>query len=193
MAGKTVGGSGRDRRVMEDLRSLPDAALLACVAQGERAALAELYGRHAPVLFSRLDSRCADRGLVEEAVQDTFVAVWRSAGKYRGDGEVAGWIWGIAIRRLIGVLRRKPRVAVPFDRRTDGAVVSAEDQLLIGVEHGDLAGAIDRLSPELRLVVQATVLDGLTMKEAGVLLGIPTGTVKTRLSRARRELREALA
>jgi RNA polymerase sigma-70 factor (ECF subfamily) len=179
--------------VMVDVRALSDVDLVSEVAGGDRAALAELYERHAPVLFSRLDRRCADPGLVEEAVQDTFVAVWRSAGKFRGEGAVGAWIWGIAIRRLIGVLRRKPQPTVPFDPRSDSAVVSAEDQLLVGVEHGDLAGAMDRLSPELRLVLQATVLDGLTMKEAGVLLGIPTGTVKTRMSRARREMREALA
>jgi RNA polymerase sigma-70 factor (ECF subfamily) len=178
---------------MQDVRSLSDVELIGAVTEGERVALGELYERHAPTLFSRLDRRCADRGIVEEAVQDTFVAVWRSAGKFRGDGQVAAWIWGIAIRRLIGVLRRAPRTAVLLDEAAEEAVVSAEDQLLVGVEHGDLAGAMDRLSPELRMVVQATVLDGLTMREAGVLLGIPTGTVKTRASKARRELREALA
>jgi RNA polymerase sigma-70 factor (ECF subfamily) len=70
--------------------------------------------------------------------------------------------------------------------------VSAEDAVLVGVEHGDLGGAIDRLSPELRAVVQATVLDGLSTREAARLLGIPSGTVKTRMMRARRELREAI-
>jgi len=75
----------------------------------------------------------------------------------------------------------------------DTTVVSAEEQVLLGVEYGDLAGALDRLSPELRSVVQATVLDGLTTKEAGRLLGIPAGTVKTRMMRARAHLREDLA
>ena len=65
--------------------------------------------------------------------------------------------------------------------------------MLLGVEHGDLAGALGGLSPELRAVVQATVLDGLTTREAGRLLGIPQGTVKTRMSRARTQLRGALA
>jgi RNA polymerase sigma-70 factor (ECF subfamily) len=71
-------------------------------------------------------------------------------------------------------------------------MASAEDQVLLGIEHGDLAGALNRLSPELRAVVQATVLDGLTSREAGRLLGIPTGTVKTRMMRAKPLLREAL-
>jgi RNA polymerase sigma-70 factor (ECF subfamily) len=57
----------------------------------------------------------------------------------------------------------------------------------------DLAGALNRLSPELRAVLQATALDGLTTREAGRLLGIPPGTVKTRLMRARAQLREELA
>jgi RNA polymerase sigma-70 factor (ECF subfamily) len=65
--------------------------------------------------------------------------------------------------------------------------------VLLGVEYGDLAGALDRLSPELRAVVQATVLDGLTTREAGHLLGLPAGTVKTRMMRAKAQLREALA
>ena len=72
-------------------------------------------------------------------------------------------------------------------------VLSAEEQVLLGVEHGDLAGALNRLSPELRAVLQATVLDGLTTREAARLLGIPQGTVKTRLMRARAQLREELA
>ncbi len=69
---------------------------------------------------------------------------------------------------------------------------SAEDQVLLGVEYGDLGGALGKLSPELRAVVQATVLDGLTNREAAHLLGIPQGTVKSRLSRAKPLLQEVL-
>ena len=65
--------------------------------------------------------------------------------------------------------------------------------MLLDVAHGDVGGALNRLSPELRAVVQATVLDGLTTREAGQLLGIPAGTVKTRMMRARIQLREELA
>lgn len=168
-----------------------DDALLAAVAGGDRDAFAELYRRHGPWLMLRLARRCADPGIVEEVVQDTFVAVWRGAARYRSDGTVAAWIWGIGIRRLISRLRRgQARVAAPT---ADATTLSAEDEVLVGVEHGDLGVALQRLSPELRAVVQATVLDGLTTKEAATLLGIPQGTVKTRAARARRELREALA
>ncbi len=168
-----------------------DVEVLVAVADGDRAALRVLYDRHAPWLSLRLARRCADPGVVEETIQDTFMAVWRGAGRYTGQGDVGAWIWGIAIRRLIDALRRRPRaevlVAEVDDRR------SAEEEVLLGVEYGDLGSALGRLSPELRAVVQATVLDGLTSREAGRLLGIPAGTVKTRMMRARAQLREELA
>jgi RNA polymerase sigma-70 factor (ECF subfamily) len=120
------------------------------------------------------------------------VVVWRKADRYKGTGEVAAWIWGIGVRRLIDGLRRQRNLgSLPSDR--SGSVVSAEEQVLVGVEYGDLAGALQRLSPELRAVVQATTLDGLSTKEASHLLGIPTGTVKTRMMRARARLREELS
>lgn len=184
--------------VVED-SPLDDAQLLRAVAAESRGALGVLYRRHAPWLVLRLQRRCADRCLVDEVVQDTFVAVWQGASRWTGQGEVAAWMWGIAIRRLIDALRRSPRPVVllgDLGAEVTGrheVAASAEELVLLGVEHGDLAGALNHLSPELRAVVQSTVLDGLTTREAGRLLGIPAGTVKTRMMRARAALREDLA
>lgn len=178
--------------VARSLEQRTDAELLEAIAAGNRHGLQVLYERHSPWLLARLSQRCADRSMVLDAIQDTFVAVWRSSKRYDGRGEVAAWIWGIGIRRLVGQLRRRPRVALPL-RDPQGHVASAEDLVLVGVEHGDLADALNTLSPELRAVVQATVLDGLTTREAATLLDIPAGTVKTRMMRARAELRGALA
>jgi RNA polymerase sigma-70 factor (ECF subfamily) len=170
-----------------------DAELLTAVGNGDRAALAELHARHAPWISSRLRRRCADPDVAAEALQDTFVAVWRSARHWDGRGEPAAWLWGIAIRRLIGVWRKRghwaPVRAVTME---SDLIVAAEETVLAGIEHGDLAAALAALSPELRAVLQATVLDGLTTREASQLLGIPAGTVKTRAMRARAELRGAL-
>ena len=168
-----------------------DEELLDAVAAGDRHALRCLYERHAPWLVLRLSRRCSDPGAVDQAVQDTFLAVWRKPDTHRRDGAVPAWIWGIGVRRLIDQLRRRPTLT--WTASQDEAQISAEDQVLLGVEHGDLAGVLRGLSPELRAVVQATVLDGLTTREAGRLLGIPAGTVKTRMSRARTQMREALA
>jgi RNA polymerase sigma-70 factor (ECF subfamily) len=170
-----------------------DAQLVALVASGDTAALETLYRRHAPWLTARLSRRCADPAVVDEALQDTFVAVWRSAGKYSGTGEPAAWLWGIAVRRLVDGLRRRPAATYEIAETDLSPVESAEERVLLGVEHGDLAGALARLSPELRSVIQATVLDGLTTREAGQLLGLRTGTVKTRMMRARQALRKELA
>jgi RNA polymerase sigma-70 factor, ECF subfamily len=169
-----------------------DAALLSAVACGERDAFADLYARHAPWLQVRLRRRCGDLDVVAEAVQDTFVAVWRGAGRWGGRGEVPAWLWGIAIRRLIDLVARRPSHDV-LTAVSDPVVSSAEEQVLLGVEYGDAAGALNRLTPELQAVVRATVLDGLTTREAARLLHIPQGTVKTRMARARSLLRQALS
>ena len=139
--------------------------------------------------MARLSQRSSDRTLVEEAIQDTFVTVWRTAGAYRNEGEVGAWIWGIAIRKLID--RRRGSRLPRFER--PNVVESAEEAVLAGIGYGELGEAMDRLSPELMAVVQARILDGLSTREAARLLGIPTGTVKTRLMKAKQIMREQLA
>ena len=174
-----------------------DADLLARIAVGDRAAFEAFYRRHAVWLTLRLRYRCADETLVDDVVQETFLGLWRGgAARYREPGDAAGWLWRIGSRRLVDALRRQgswDRLRQMLSWFRPSSEHSAEDLVLRGVEHGDLGGALDRLSPELRAVVQATVLDGLSTGEAAVLLGIPPGTVKTRAMRARRQLREDLA
>ncbi|MEU2625025.1 RNA polymerase sigma factor [Streptomyces sp. NPDC007157] len=170
--------------------------LRAIAADSDRRAFEELYRRYAPWLTARLRGRCADPAVVDDVVQETFLAVWRGTARYHEEGDAAGWLWRIGSRRLVDVLRGdgargRLRQALARLRHRDEA--SAEERVLAGVEHGDLAGALVRLSPELRAVLQATVIDGLTTREAAVLLGIPPGTVKTRAMRARKQLREELA
>ncbi len=183
-----------------EAETLDDVALLRAVGRGDDGALAALYDRHAGWLTVRLTRRCAMPDVVDHAVQDTFLAVWREADAYRGRGDVAAFIWGIGIRRLIDAMRRESsaRRRLPWrgaQTRTaeSEVVVSAEDQVLVGIEHGRLGQALANLSPELRGAIEATVLDGLTCAEAAVLLGVAEGTVKSRCHRARVALRAALA
>jgi RNA polymerase sigma-70 factor (ECF subfamily) len=172
-----------------------DAELLAEVSGRDLAALRELYDRHAPWLAVRLRRRCNDAEAVADALQDTFVAVWSEAGRYRGDGEAAAWLWGIAVRRLVSRLRRRRDVSFLADVPSyhEPATPAAEEQVLLSVEYGDLGTAMARLSPEMRAVVQAVVLDGLTTREAAKVLKVPQNTVKTRLYRAKAQLRTNLA
>jgi RNA polymerase sigma factor (sigma-70 family) len=172
-----------------------DDDLLRQVAAGDERALRLLLERHAAWLLLRLRRRTADDELARSALQDTFVAVWRSARHFRGDGDVGAWLWGIAIRQLVSRLRERqgPRpVSQQIIAALSPSVRSAEDELLVAVEHGDLGSALRGLSPELREALQATVLDGLTTKEASLLLGVPQGTVKSRVRLAKAQMRRHL-
>lgn len=173
-----------------------DRSLVARMASGDRGALEVLYRRHAGWLTLRLERRCGDAELVDTALQDTFLAAWTGARRYRGEGDVGAWLWGIAVRRLIDQLRR--RRPEPVDPATGIAeqapVASAEaDAFGHGMGGGELADAFRYLAPELQAVLLATAVDGLTTREAATLLGIPHGTVKTRLMRARAQLQARLA
>jgi len=178
--------------------------LLRRVARADLDAFDELYRRTSPWLAIRLRRRCADDGIVAEVLQDTYVTVWRAAGSFAGirrsgdadapGGSAAGWIWTIAARRLVDALRRRARrQEVPAEVLPVRSVPAAEDEALAGSIGFELGVALDALAPELREVLAAMVLDGLTVRETAVLLGVPEGTVKSRARRARTALREALA
>jgi len=179
---------------MGDHADRADDELLRAVAAGETGALRVLYERHSPWISVRLMRRCNDAGVIADVLQDTFVAVWRGAAGYRGDGDVGAWVWGIAIRQLVSRLRSRSRTIqlAPLTEGTMQTEMSVEERVLSGVEYGDLGAAMARLSPEMRAVVQATVLDGLSEREAAHLLGVQRGTVKSRLHRAKAQLRRDL-
>ena len=168
-----------------------DATLLVGVAERDIGAFRTFYERHAGWLSLRLARRCNDAELVADAVQDTFVVIWQKPRSFRGDGDVAAWLWGIAIRRLVSRLRQRSDVAAAFG--SSDTVPAAEDEVLLSVEYGDMGAALARLSPEMRAVIQAVVLDGLSAREAAQLLNVPVSSVKTRLFRAKAHLRAALA
>jgi RNA polymerase sigma factor (sigma-70 family) len=103
-------------------------------------------------------------------------------------------LWGIAIRRLISRLRGRRDVVIGVGSESvqDSLVPGAEEQVLLSIEYGDAGSALAQLAPQLRAVIQAVVLDGLTTKEAARLLQMPESSVKSRLSRAKVQLRAAL-
>lgn len=184
-------------------------ALIAGIAAGDRHALELLYRQNAGWLTVRLQRRCADRELVDTALQDTFVVAWQRARSYTGAGDVGAWLWGIAVRKLIDQMRRRrPAPVDPVTITATGAPAfgpgaagptgvmsdpSAEAEVFAAHVGGDLGDAFRRLEPDLQAVLLATAVDGLTTREAAVLLGVPQGTVKTRLARARGQMQERLA
>ena len=113
-----------------DRTRLSDGELIIRIADGDGESLHTLHHRHAPWLLARLRRRCWNDDLVFDALQDTFVAVWRSAASWNGSGEPAAWIWGIASRRLIGVERRRLRWESPMPDVAEVGVGN-EDELVV--------------------------------------------------------------
>ncbi len=168
-----------------------DASLVRAAREGDRRACEELFRRYSPWLRARLRQRCADVVLLDDVVQDVFVAVWTGAARGDEIRDVPGWLWRIGQRRLIDVQRKqgaRHRLFGLLKRERP-----AEDAVLAGVPSAELTAALDRLSPEHRQVIDASVLGGLTMEQIAARLGIPVGTVKTRVMRARRLLRDELS
>ena len=175
--------------------SYSDADLVRLSADGDQAAFQALYRRHAGHVQGWLRRRCADPEVIETVMQETFHAVWKNADRWRGEGEVAAWIRVITQNKLKDEWRRRPwpRPVSADDPLWKGLLKpSAEDVALHDLQYSRLHHMLWKRSAKLRDVVQACWLDGLTMAEAAARLGIPLGTVKTRLKRARDQLRVEL-
>ena len=166
-------------------------------ATGDRGAFDELYRRTSPWLAVRLRRRCADDGMVAEVMQDTYLAVWRAAGSFagvQGGGSAAGWLWTIAAHRLVDAFRRRARQSrVPAVPLAETVAPAAEDEVMVGQVGQELEYALLTLPSEVRQVLRAMVLDGFSVRETSLLLGVPENTVKSRARRARIALREALS
>ena len=183
--------------IVKGMADLDEAELVRRVAGGDRAAFDELYRRTSPWLAVRLRRRCADDDVVADVLQETYLAVWRAAGSYAGsvtEGSAVGWLWTIAANRLVDAFRRRARQErVPTVALLDTTAPAAEDEVMANRVDQNFEQALLRLPPELRQVLQAMVLDDLSVRQTAVLLGMPEGTVKTRARRARMALRKALS
>lgn len=183
--------------IVKGMADLDEAELVRRVAGGDRAAFDELYRRTSPWLAVRLRRRCTDEDVVADVLQETYLAVWRAAGSYAGSvtaGSAVGWLWSIAANRLVDAFRRRARQErVPTVALLDTTAPAAEDEVMANRVDQNFEQALLRLPPELRQVLQAMVLDDLSVRQTAVLLGMPEGTVKTRARRARIALREALS
>lgn len=180
-----------------------DEELIARVRAGEDSALRELVFRHTPWLGARLRVvlGAAD---VEDVLQETFLAVWRGASGYRGDGEVGGWLWGIARRQAALFLRRRgpaDLLAVPVEAlaagvgEVGGSPGVGTDPAYAVLVRAELAEAVVALGPEGsadREVWQLMYVEDRPVVEVARMLGVPPGTVKSRAHRVRRVLRSVL-
>ncbi|HEX6122873.1 MAG TPA: sigma-70 family RNA polymerase sigma factor [Ktedonobacterales bacterium] len=174
-----------------------DRALLARIAEGDEQALKCLYASYRPRLWSylwRLLDQNPER--TEEVLQDVLLAVWRHAHSYRGEAQVATWLFRIAHNCAINARRADLRHAshrAPLDDDDDGETLaelamdeSYEERVL---DQMLLMEALGQLSPKHREVLELAFAQGFTAEEIAHILGVPVGTVKSRLTYARRALR----
>ena len=172
-----------------------DLEILRRVAQGDRQALTDLYRRHGQDLFQYLQHLTGDRDLAEELLQDTLVAAWKNAATYRAEGSARAWLFGIARRRTYKRLRQPepPRADLAELENLPAPDLEPETALLAGITRDEIAGALLRLLPIHREVLLLTFVNELSYAETAGILGVPIGTVKSRLSNARRSMRTLLA
>jgi RNA polymerase sigma factor (sigma-70 family) len=183
--------------VKRSLNAADEEELVRRTAAGDRRAFDELYRRTSPWLLTRLRRRCADDDVVADVMQETYLAVWRAAGGFAGvsaSGSAVGWLWTIAAHRLVDAFRRRARQnQVPAVALAEAVAPAAEDEVMAVRMGQELEQALLELPPEARQVLRAMVLDGFSVRETSVLLGVPENTVKSRARRARIALREALS
>lgn len=161
-----------------------DAALIEAICRRDEGAIAELYRRYGAAAYTLSLRLARDEELAAEAVQNTFVAVWRSARTYRPErGRVVSWLLTIARNQTLDLLRKKGgRLEVPatndalFAEINDPAV-EAEARVL----SWQVRKALTSLPASLREVVELAYFRGFTHMEVAAHLQIPPGTVKSRI------------
>ena len=161
--------------------SASDAELLERVGQRDRQAFEILYGRYVRSVFGLALRRLGDRGHAEDAVQEAFTAVWRSASTYRPErGAAGGWIYTVARNAIVDRLRRN---GLALDAELP-ELASAERGPAQRAEDADVSWRVHRaledLQPREREVIELAYWSGMSQSEVAEYHGLPLGTVKTR-------------
>lgn len=163
---------------------------IARMAAGDADALSELYAQHRTPLLAYLRLLTRDAGLAEETLQDTLLAAWHGAERFAGRASVRAWLFGIARRRAHDALRQRSLRLVFDEAMAETAAADPEPEALAiaAAERDELVDAIGRLSPVHREILLLTFMHELSYRELADVLGVPLGTVQSRLCHARRAL-----
>ncbi|MBI4956820.1 MAG: sigma-70 family RNA polymerase sigma factor [Myxococcales bacterium] len=176
-----------------DDRDDPDTADVLAVAEGDREALGRLYDRHGPVLLAVAAHILRDRREAEDLLHDVFVTVWQRAGDYDpARGTVAVWLQlRVRSRALDRVRSARLARSVPLDALSVAEPRAAASQERAGDERV-LRDALARLPGEQRMVLELGYFEGLSSAQIAARVGVPLGTVKSRVAAAIAKLRTQL-
>jgi len=173
-----------------------DGEIVAAVLAGDSERFGELVVRYSERIYRFVVVKVKDRTVAEDLAQDAFVEAYRSLARFDGRSRFSTWLCGIALNITLNYLNRSPERKYSFasDAAMDTMASPASsplDDTLRAERLGTLQRLLDALPDDLRDPLLLVTLDELSYEEAGRLLGIPAGTVKSRVFRARRELRTA--
>lgn len=168
-----------------------DEELLEDFLRGDREAFDQLVRRHEDAVFAVALRLMGQRADALDAVQETFVAVFRKAHSFRGDAAFSTWLHRIAINACKDLIRKRGRFSFGSDEPPD-APDPAGDVSSKVVAHVDLATALAGLPEEQRVAVVMFDLGGIPYEEIARETSTNIGTVKSRISRGRRALAEAM-
>jgi RNA polymerase sigma-70 factor (ECF subfamily) len=149
--------------------------------------------RHEDRVFSVCLRIVGDRDRALDATQETFLTVFRKAGQFKGDSALGTWIYRIAVNTCYDQLRKaKRRKTGPIPDHLDPVDPSAESAIDSAALRPEIRAALDKLPTDFRAAIVLSDIEGMSMAEVAQVLGVPAGTVKSRLFRGRRLLAEQL-
>jgi RNA polymerase sigma-70 factor (ECF subfamily) len=181
---------------LRNLAHLTDEALLSLVAGSDDNALAELYDRFGGVAYGLALRILRDETLAQDAVQEAFLGIWRTADRFLAERAAARtWILTLVHRRAVDLVRREDiRRSDPLESAPEPAAPeSVEEEATIRAQRRVIQEALQQLTPEQREAIELGYYGGLTQSELAERLGQPLGTVKSRMFSGLGRLRELLA
>jgi len=177
------------------LAHLSDEALVALVARADEEAFAELYDRFGRVAYGLALRVVRDPALAEDAVQEGFLAVWRSAARFVAErAKASTWILTLIHRRAVDLVRREqPRRAEPLELAPHPTGDDTEEEAWLRLRRTRVQEALRRLPDKQREALELAYFGGFTQSELADRLGEPWGTIKSRMFSGLASLREVLA
>lgn len=185
----------RARLVARDLAHLSDEALVALVARSDEGALAELYERFGRVAYGLARRIVRDDELAEDAVQEGFLAAWRSAARFVPErAKASTWLLTLVHRRAVDLVRREERRrAEPLEEVPPAEDTGTHDAVWLRLERERVQTALRALPDQQREALELAYYGGFTQSELADRLGQPIGTIKSRMFTGLSRLRDLLA
>ena len=184
----------RRRRTRRDFGHLSDEALVALIARGDDEALGALYDRFASVAYGLALRILRDRTLAEDAVQEAFLGVWRTAEKFDAErAKPSTWVLTLVHRRAVDLVRREERRrGDPLESAPQEAGEETAAEAELRAKRRVVQEALRKLPDDQREALELAYYGGYTQSELAERLGQPLGTIKSRMFTGLRRLRDLL-